>query len=229
KQITPNLAQAEVISLQHVADRLRRPIDLTCDLFDRSLHKFLANDLKLGLCPSSMVLLSLDSVLDDEAPARLLRPPAVALQADHKLLKFGSRKHFGRSSHGHGFCTPLWGALRQFGESCHMRLDNRCSQGQEGHFRKWLKVRHVQTGESSLVPSMSRSASDGRYSLWSRRHVCRVEDQSVPPDPGESCPAPLRSRIRSPIPTKGTPQGVLWQPSGIFSGLNAKKVVHTPT
>jgi hypothetical protein len=71
-----------------------------------------------------MVLLSLDSVLDDEAPARFLRPPAVALQADHKLLKFGSRKHFGLSSHGHGFRTPLWGALRQFGESCHTRLDS---------------------------------------------------------------------------------------------------------
>jgi hypothetical protein len=58
-----------------------------------------------------MVLLSLDPVLDDQAPARFLRPPAVALQADHELLKFGSRKHFGLSSHGHGFRTPLWGAL----------------------------------------------------------------------------------------------------------------------
>jgi hypothetical protein len=70
-----------------------------------------------------MVLLSLDSVLDDEAPARFLRPPAVALQADYKLLKFGSRKHFGLSSHGHGFRTPPRGALRQLGESCHRRLD----------------------------------------------------------------------------------------------------------
>jgi hypothetical protein len=47
----------------------------------------------------------------------------VTLQADYKLLKFGSRKHFGLSSYGHGFCTPHWGALWQFGESCHMRLD----------------------------------------------------------------------------------------------------------
>jgi hypothetical protein len=47
----------------------------------------------------------------------------VALQADYKLLKFRSRNHFGLSSHGHGFRTPLWGALRQFGESCHTRLD----------------------------------------------------------------------------------------------------------
>jgi hypothetical protein len=70
-----------------------------------------------------MVLLSLQSVLDDEAPAGLLWAPAMALQADDKLLKFRSRKHFGLSSHGHGFRTPHWGALRQFGESCHTRLD----------------------------------------------------------------------------------------------------------
>src|SRR6202451_4638811 len=106
-----------MISLQHVADRLRCTIDLPRYLFDRSLHKLLANDLKLGLGPSSMVLLSLDSVLDDEAPTRFLWAPAVALQAYHKLLKFGPRKHFGLSSHSHGFRTPLWGALRQFGES----------------------------------------------------------------------------------------------------------------
>jgi len=62
-------------------------------------------------------------VLDDQTPAGLLWPPAVALQADYKLLKLGSRKHLGLSSHGHGFRTPLWGALWQLGESCHMRLD----------------------------------------------------------------------------------------------------------
>jgi hypothetical protein len=53
KQVTPNLAQAEVISLEHVADRHRCPIDLLRDLFNRSLHKLLANDFKLGLGPSS--------------------------------------------------------------------------------------------------------------------------------------------------------------------------------
>jgi hypothetical protein len=69
-----------------------------------------------------MVLLAFDSVLDDEAPAGFLWAPTVALQAYYKLLKFESRKHLGLSSHGHGFCTPHWGALRQFGESCHTRL-----------------------------------------------------------------------------------------------------------
>jgi hypothetical protein len=70
-----------------------------------------------------MVLLSLDSVLDDEAPAGFLWTPSMALQSDYELLEFGSRKHFGLSSHGHRFRTPLGGALRQFGESCHTRLD----------------------------------------------------------------------------------------------------------
>jgi hypothetical protein len=70
-----------------------------------------------------MILPSFDSVLDDEAPAGFLWAPTVALKADDKLLKFRSRKHFGLSSHGHGFRTPLWGALWQFGESCHVRLD----------------------------------------------------------------------------------------------------------
>jgi hypothetical protein len=74
KQITLDLAQAEMISLKHVADSLGCPIDLPCYLFDRSLHKSLANDFKLGLGPSSMVLLSFDSLLDDEAPTGFGRP-----------------------------------------------------------------------------------------------------------------------------------------------------------
>jgi len=60
-----------------------------------------------------------------------------------------------------------------------------------------------------------------------QRHFCRVEDQSVPSDPEESCTAPLRFRIRGPISTKGTPEGVLWQTCEIFPRLNTKKVVYT--
>src|SRR5208337_1514759 len=40
KQITLNLAQAELVSIQHVADRLRGPIDLLRNIFDRSLDEF---------------------------------------------------------------------------------------------------------------------------------------------------------------------------------------------
>src|SRR5580658_1522810 len=80
---------------------------------------------------------------------------------------------------------------------------------------------------AALLDRRVPARSDGHYSLWSRRHFCRVEDQSVPSDPGESCSAPLRLRIRGPITSKGTPEGVLWQTCWIFSGLNAKKVVYT--
>jgi hypothetical protein len=65
------------------------------------------------------------------------------------------------------------------------------------------------------------------YSLWSGRHFRRVDDQSVPPNPGESCTAPLGLRKRGPISTKGTPDGALWQGCEIFSQLNAKKAVYT--
>jgi hypothetical protein len=85
-----------------------------------------------------MVLLPFDSVLDDEAPARFLRAPAVALQADHKLLKLGTGKHFGLSSDGHRFRTPLGGALRQFGESCHTRLDRDLPKAKKFVFKRWL-------------------------------------------------------------------------------------------
>jgi hypothetical protein len=88
-------------------------------------------------------------------------------------------------------------------------------------------MEQFQTEESPLVPPTSHPASDGRYSFWSGRHFRRVEDQFVPPNPGESCPAPLGLRKRGPISTKGTPDGALWQGCEIFSQLNAEKVVYT--
>jgi hypothetical protein len=63
-------------------------------------------------------------MLNNQAPARFLRAPAVALKANCELFEFVAGKHFGLSSHGHGIRTPLWGTLRQFGESCHRCLDS---------------------------------------------------------------------------------------------------------
>jgi hypothetical protein len=67
---------------------------------------------------------SFDSVLNNQAPARFLRAPAVALKTNCELFEFVAGKHFGLRSNGHGFRTPLWGTLRQFGKSCHRRLDS---------------------------------------------------------------------------------------------------------
>ena len=156
-----------MISLQHVADRLRCPIDLPCDLFDRSRYEFFANDLKLGLGPSSMILLSLDSILDDEAPAGLFWPPAVELQADYKLLKLGSRQHSGLSSHDHGFRTPLGGPLRQLGQSCHTHLDrDRAMPGKS--FSKEDEAAEL-SGKKVLARAESRGCPLQRF--CPRRHV----------------------------------------------------------
>ena len=70
-----------MVSLEHVADRLGRSIDLLGDLFYRSLNQFFTNRLEFGFGPSSMVLPSFDPVLDDQAPAGLLAAPGVALEA----------------------------------------------------------------------------------------------------------------------------------------------------
>lgn len=88
EKIAANLAQAEAVSPEHVADRFGRPIDLLRHLFDGTLNQFLSNDLQFGFRPSSVILPSLDSVLDDQAPASLLGAPRVALQAHYKLLEF---------------------------------------------------------------------------------------------------------------------------------------------
>ena len=90
KEIASDFTQAEAISPEHVADRFGRPVDLLCDLFDGTLNQFLSNDLQFGFRPSSVVLPSLDSVLDDQAPASLLGAPCVALKAHYKLFEFVS-------------------------------------------------------------------------------------------------------------------------------------------
>jgi hypothetical protein len=72
KEITPDFAQAETISPKHVADRFGRPVDLLRYLFNRSFHEFFTNRFDFGLSPSSVVLPSLDPMLDDETPASFL-------------------------------------------------------------------------------------------------------------------------------------------------------------
>ncbi|MGC1363066.1 MAG: hypothetical protein WA826_17985 [Silvibacterium sp.] len=111
KEITANFTHAEAISPEHVADRFGRPVDLLRYVFDGTLNQFLSNDLQFGFCPSSVVLPSLDPVLDDQAPASLLGAPSVTLKAHYKLFEFVARKHLGLSRHGHNFGTPLAGPL----------------------------------------------------------------------------------------------------------------------
>src|SRR5271163_1030116 len=72
EEVTANLANAELVSPQNIADGLGRPIELLRHLFDRPLHQFLSHDVEFGLGPTAVVYLSLDSVLNDEAPACFL-------------------------------------------------------------------------------------------------------------------------------------------------------------
>ena len=90
-----------------------------------------------------------------------------------------------------------------------------------------VQLRHCQTGESSLVSSTFRPAGDSQYSRWSERRFCGAEDHSLPSDPGEPRPGSPGILHRGPLPAIGTPEGVLWQACGIFSGLNAETVVYT--
>jgi hypothetical protein len=122
KQITPDLAQTEVISPKHVANCLWCPIDPFRDFFDRSLHQFFTDRLEFGFRPSSVILPSFDSMLNDQAPARFLRAPTVTLKTNCELFEFVAGKHFGLRSHSHSVSTPLRGPLRQLRKGCHVRL-----------------------------------------------------------------------------------------------------------
>ena len=92
-------------------------------------------------------------MLDDQAPARLLRTPGKALEAHYKLFEFVARQHLGLSGHGQSFGTPLTGPLWQFGESCHTRLDNR--------YPVIAKVNYVIGPAGPLEESLSQRESHG--------------------------------------------------------------------
>src|SRR5260370_25301962 len=93
KEITADFTQAETISLEHVANRFGRPVDLLRYLFNRSLHQFFANCFDFTFGPSPVILPSFDPVLDDEAPTSFLGTPGVALKAHYKLFESVARQH----------------------------------------------------------------------------------------------------------------------------------------
>lgn len=91
KEVAADLADAEVISPEHIADRLGRAIQLLGDVLHRPLHEFLAHNVYLRFSPSPVVHLSLDPVLDNEAPACLLGSASVALKPNHELRELVRR------------------------------------------------------------------------------------------------------------------------------------------
>ncbi len=63
-------------------------MQLFCNLFDRPLHEFFANNFDLRFSPSAVIDLTFDPILDNESPARILGSATVALKPNYKLFEF---------------------------------------------------------------------------------------------------------------------------------------------